>query len=285
MLKKLDSWFFALKWPLPLFIIIGFMAWFSLYTYKKRYLSIDGAVMAFISGVIVLWCTHIQGFIVLVYFFISSNILSKYCRKKSSSDIKDIEQKVGTRDGMQVFANGLMAVVASLYYYSTVSAVSAGKIGALVMFGAAIAEATSDTWAGEIGRLSSVPPVSIRTFKVVPKGLSGGVTPLGFIAAFVGSFTVALLWLILFRVRFGFLSLTIIMLSGFAGCVLDSYLGATFQIMYLDQEKNELTEISVDKDGKPRKQIRGISWLDNDMVNLVSNMFSALLALLLSNFL
>jgi uncharacterized membrane protein len=69
---------------------------------------------------------------------------------------------------------------------------------AIVMFGAATAEAASDTWAGEIGRLSKKPPVSLKTGKAVSRGVSGGVTLLGYGGGLLGAAFIAVFWYFLF---------------------------------------------------------------------------------------
>lgn len=272
-MKAIDEKFFSIRWPLPLIIIILFMVCFAVIAYLKKHLTKSGAAAAFITGVVIFWCTHIQGFILICCFYFSSYVIGKYCASKHKNVV---EKKGHTRDYMQVLANGLMAVIAALQYSNT------QNIRFLIMFGAVIAEATSDTWAGEIGRLSSKPPVSIRTFQVVPKGLSGGVTALGFLGAFAGSFLIAVFWILLFPVKVNIVSVFIITFCGFAGCVTDSFLGATCQAMYLDEKNDALTEQDTDKDGKKRKLIRGINWLDNDMVNLISNIVSAMFAFAMS---
>lgn len=274
MLRKIDEKFFALKWPWPLIFIILFMVVFAVTAYRKKHLTKNGAFAAFVAGVVVFWSTHIQGFILLCCFYASSYVIGKYCALKHNE--KMIEKKGHTRDYMQVIANGLMAVIAALQYGNTLN------IRFLVMFGAVIAEATSDTWAGEIGRMSSKPPVSIRTLRTVPKGLSGGVTALGFAGAFAGSFLIAIIWFIIFPVRVNFVSVFIITFCGFAGCVLDSFLGATCQAMYLDEKNDAITEQDTDEEGNKRKLIRGINWMDNDMVNLSSNIICAMFAFALS---
>ncbi len=274
MLRRLDEWFFSVKWPWPLIFIVLFMLGFAFTVYRKKHLTKNGAVAAFVAGVVVFWCTHIQGFLLLCCFYFSSYAIGKYCELRYPE--KRIEKKGHTRDYMQVLANGLLAVIAALQYENTLN------IRFLIMFGAVIAEATSDTWAGEIGRLSTKPPVSIRTFQIVPKGLSGGVTALGFIGAVAGSFFIAMMWFILFPVRVNFVSVFIITFCGFAGCILDSFLGATCQAMYLDEKKDAVTEQDTDEDGKKRNLVRGLSWMDNDMVNLSSNIFAAMCAFALS---
>jgi uncharacterized membrane protein len=65
---------------------------------------------------------------------------------------------------------------------------------------------------------------------------------------------------------------------GFAGAVIDSYLGAAVQAQYYDPETKEISEDD-ERDGRKLELTRGIRWVDNDMVNLMSNTFSAVFAL------
>lgn len=270
MLNRFDNWFFSLGWPWSFLIIVVFMVGFAFTAFRKKHLTISGSISAFVIGVVIFQSVHIQGFLLIFSFYFSSYALGKCCASKHENVI---EKKGHIRDYMQVFANGLMAAISALQYVNTMN------IRYLVVFGAVIAEATSDTWAGEIGRLSSKPPVSIRTFQVVPKGLSGGVTPMGFLGGFAGSFIIAIVWWVLFLYTgISFFAVFIVTLCSFSGCVFDSFLGATCQAMYLDEKNDALTEQDIDEDGNKRKLIRGIRWLDNDFVNLISNLFSAMLA-------
>jgi uncharacterized membrane protein len=47
------------------------------------------------------------------------------------------------------------------------------------MFGSAVGEAASDTFASEVGILSKTKPVSIITGRPMTPGLSGAISPLG----------------------------------------------------------------------------------------------------------
>ena len=136
----------------------------------------------------------------------------------------------------------------------------------LVAFAASIAEAASDTWAGEIGQLSSKDPLSIATFTKVPKGISGGVTVLGLLASLAASLSVALL----FWGTFGtdLWGLLLIAASGFLGALFDSLLGATLQVQYRRKD-GSLTE-----DPKEGERARGVPFMDNDAVNLLSGLFA-----------
>lgn len=279
MIEYLDSLLFSIAWPWSLILIVGVMAVIGILAFWKKSLDIGGAFSAVVMGVIVLWCTQLEGFLLLLLFFVGSNVvgrLSKRIRRQSSGELF-IEQKGSRRDSMQVLANGLMATIGALMWYN------AGKLSSLVLFGAAIAEATSDTFAGEIGRLSKKPPVSIRTLTPVPKGLSGGITLLGTATAFISSLVIGLSWFIFFSRYFasisqGLLGLSIIAITGFMGCIIDSYLGACAQAHYKDPETGELTEKEY-KNGQQLELVQGLRWVDNDMVNLLSNLFSSVFAL------
>ena len=294
MIEYLDGLLFSISWPWSLVLIIGVMAVIGVLAFLKQSLDLSGTISAVVMGVIVLWCTQLEGFLLLLLFFVGSNVvgrLSKRIRRQTSGELF-IEQKGSRRDSMQVLSNGLMATLGALMWYCT------GKLSALVMFGAAIAEATSDTFAGEIGRLSKKPPVSIRTLTPVPKGLSGGITLLGTATAFIASLVIALSWFIFFgrycaSVSHGLLALSIIAITGFMGCIVDSYLGACAQAHYRDPVTGELTEkeygegpSACGSEGKTERfeLVQGIRWIDNDMVNLLSNLFSAVFALGMSTF-
>lgn len=279
MIQYVDDFLFSLKWPWSLLFIVGLIALFALIALKKQSLDLSGAIAAFVIGVVVLWCSKGEGFLLLLLFFVGSNVVGKISRRILEQSLKErtIEKKGAKRDVMQVLANGLMATIGALMWYCT------GKISSLILLGAAIAEATSDTFAGEIGRLSKRPPVSIRTLTPVPKGLSGGITLLGTATAFISSLVIGLSWSIFFKDYLGsksdfWLALSVITLTGFMGCIVDSYLGACAQAHYKDPDTGELTEKEYKK-GQKLELVQGVRWIDNDMVNLLSNVFSAVFAL------
>ena len=276
LVERIDTWLFGLVWPLPLVVVVSTMVVFAIIALKKRSLDPSGAIAAATMGVVVLWTTQVEGLLLLLLFFVGANVVGKVSKRIQAkafgeASIGIIEKKGSRRDLMQVLVNGLMAMVAGLIWYVC------GSFPALVMFGASISEAAADTFAGEIGRLSKNPPVSIRTFTPVPKGLSGGVTLLGTVAAFVSSIIIGLCWFVLFGVKGGVLAASVICLTGFVGSVVDSYLGACVQARYRDPDTGMLTEQD-SKDGRPFELMQGVRWVDNDMVNLLSNVFSSVFA-------
>ena len=273
MIAFLDNALFSLQWPWSLVAVAFILAVVAILAYVARSLDAGGALCAFVMGVTVLWTTRFAGFLLFMLFFISCNIVGKISKRLRAKDrSSEIREKKGSRrDIMQVVANGLMATLASLLWFFT------SKTAALVMFGAAVAEATSDTFAGEVGKLSKKSPVSILTMRQVPKGMSGGVTALGMVGAALSAFVIALFWYVSFS-GVSFYEAALVWVLGFAGAVIDSYIGAGVQALYYDPEKDEFTE-KEERDGRRLELSRGIRWIDNDMVNLMSNTFSAVFAL------
>jgi uncharacterized membrane protein len=128
----------------------------------------------------------------------------------------------------------------------------------------------SDTWATEIGKISKKRPISIVSFIPMDHGLSGGITRIGIIGSLLGSslfgFTI---WCVIPMPSFIVYG---IILCGFVGSVFDSFLGATIQAKY-ETQTGEIIESS--QEGAIF--ISGISWVNNDMVNLMNTAFAPIL--------
>ena len=260
----IDSRFFSLSLPWRLGIIVIVMVLMVLIARRKRFLTPGGAAAASLLGLVVMYIGGVSGFIVLAFFFLSSSVLSKLVR-----GIDSVAGKGSERDMMQVAANGLPAAIALILFR-----LSPYPAAFLAAFAAAVAEAEADTFSGEIGRLSHRDPVSIITFTRVPKGLSGGVTVLGLVSGAASSLLIALLFMGTFGCTVS--AFSAVAASGFLGSVLDSFLGAALQVQYRRKD-GTLTERAVEN-GERNERARGIAWLDNDMVNLISGLFSASIA-------
>lgn len=265
-----DLWFFALPysfWYLALIMLV-----FSLVAYKTRQLTASGSTVAFFVGFGITYFLGFGALTTMLLFFLFAGVLSKFAKIRSKVDTQGIQKKGSRRDGMQVFANGGMALVAAVLYGLSPSMV------ALVMFASSVAEAASDTFAGEIGILSKSQPVSIITGRKMKSGLSGAVSALGSLAGLLGALFIAIYWMSNFLPLEGksFAYASIVAISGFFGCLMDSVLGATVQAHYYDQERDCLTEHPTSK-GKELPLERGFRWIDNDLVNLMSNVIASLL--------
>ena len=265
-----DLWFFAL--PYSFWYLVLIMLAFALASYKTNQLSASGSIVAFFVGFGITYFLGFGAFTTMILFFLFAGVLSKFAKHRSTFDAESIQKKGSRRDGMQVFANGGMALVAAVLYAFSPSMV------ALVMFGSSVAEAASDTFAGEIGILSKSEPISIITGRKMKPGLSGAVSALGNMAGLLGALFIALYWMSSFLPLEGksFAYASVVAVSGFFGCLMDSVLGGTVQAHYYDQERDCLTEHPTSK-GKALPLERGIRWIDNDLVNLMSNVIATLL--------
>ena len=135
-----------------------------------------------------------------------------------------------------------------------------------VFYLGAIAAATADTWATEIGFFSRKMPVNILTWKPVSRGDSGGITILGTFGSFIGATVIASSGLIFSLSASQFLIVTF---AGFAGSLVDSVLGASIQGIFYCPVCYGMTEKRIHCH-QETELIRGQLWIDNNMVNLFS---------------
>lgn len=237
--------------------------------YRVKSLTTSGAVAAFVVGLAVYAGFGAKGLFLLVIFFATSSLWSNY----KSAAKKPVEEKLAkgaTRDWRQVFANGGTAAFFSILYFLHQDSIL------LVGFLVALASANSDTWASEIGSLSKRDPIYIRTFQRVDKGTSGAVSPLGSSAALLGSLTIALGSLWLFNLEL--VVCLLVFIFGFLGNVIDTLTGAYYQQVYICRQCGIETE-KREHCGQPTRRIKGIALMDNDMVNFISGLLAALLAM------
>lgn len=269
MMRFLDARYFSLPFSMRLVIALAAVLVIGLIAYRKRQLNLSGVVAAVVMGAA---ATVMGGFTSLslyLFFLISAAVIGKLSKRIRGLD--RIHKKGGRRDAVQVLANGGAALAAMLIHAFDSNPVY------LAVFTACLAEACSDTWASEIGVLSKSEPVSILTFTKVPKGLSGGVSLLGTCSAMLSSI---LYGIFAFSCYDGInLSLVMVVIfSSFAGVMTDSVLGATLQAHFYDEKEDIITEHSRDREGNALKLVRGLRFMDNDMVNLTSNIITFLLA-------
>ena len=117
--------------------------------------------------------------------------------------------------------------------------------------------------------------MDICSFHEVGVGLSGGVSGAGSAAAALGAILIGVLCL-LFPGADGKTALLVTAL-GFLGCLFDSVLGSRIQVKYRCPACGALTERE-SHCGVPGMVERGWRWVNNDTVNLLSNLFVAVLA-------
>ena len=224
----------------------------------------SGAFTAFVIGLIVFGSGGIKWIVPLILFFGLSSILSRIGKRNNHT------QKGSERDFMQVFANGGLATgIAIVHLY--IPSIE----WTFAVYLSAIAAATADTWATEIGYFSRGNPHHILSWKELEKGFSGGVTFLGFFGAILGSGIIALTgW----YYDLAWQICLVILVAGFTGNLIDSFLGGSVQSLYRCSVTGDITE-KVILNGQPTVLIRGWRWMDNDMVNFINTLCGALITL------
>ena len=251
-------------------IIIGliYSLIIAIVAYKKEKLSKSGAIAAVVLGTSIFYFGGIISSALMVAFFISSSMLSIF-NKKVEKKLESLHEKGSKRDYVQVFANGGVALVCSIIYYYTNDYIY------MIAMAISFAASTADTWASEIGVLSKKKTISIITFKEIENGMSGGVSLLGTFSALCGAGFIAVLFIVLSYILNGVnknivIILCVISVFGFLGAIIDSILGATLQGSYLNEEEGIITEKKI-SNGQRNKKIKGFDFINNDVVNIVSN--------------
>lgn len=203
---------------------------------------------------------------ILIAFFSSATLLSRYRAATRDALIGDMIEKGGERDAWQVAANGGVfagAAIASVLYPSELwFPVAAGSIAA----------STADTWATEIGTLGARPPRLITTGRPVPTGTSGGVSWAGSLAGFAGAAFIGVVALV---VGWGVAAAGAAVAGGIAGMLVDSMAGASIQRRGWCPECDKPTERLLHRCGNITETRGGISWVNNDAVNAVSSVAGA----------
>ncbi len=288
---------------LPVSILLGLVLSFviGLFAYQRGSLTRGGVVGAILTGTaIVGFGGFVPGFL-LVAFFVSSSLLSKY-QARAKQSVNEKFQKGSRRDFGQAMANGGWAAVLAIALGLAPLMGGDARTQQLLFaaFVGAIATVTADTWATEIGVLSRTMPRMITTWRLVPVGTSGGITLPGTITALIGAMfigamvnTADVFWFVitdfaragsvgadvfLTRLASGVGIIFVASSSGLAGALFDSLLGATVQGIYFSEYDEWQTEKAFDSQGSPTRLIRGVGWFDNDWVNFISSVFGSLVA-------
>ena len=237
----------------------------SVIAYKLRMLSLSGMIAATITGGIIFGFGGISASVLLMFFFLSGSLLGRLNRKKGEQ-----------RNWKQVLCNGAIPAIAVLiisFRHDLREEISLFFLGAL-------ATATADTWATEVGMKFGKNTYNIFTFRRVKKGLSGGVSVVGFFASIIGAFCIAAISLIRFNESDPLCGLVlvkvlpVITIAGFIGALLDSIIGATIQAKYTLPD-GSIREVK--SEGVVLHS--GIRFIGNNATNLIATLWGGILAI------
>ena len=251
---------------------------FALAAAALRLLSISGALATFAVGFVAFGLGGGKFTLPLITFFLTSSLLSLAGRARKAAANARVSRGA-RRDYVQVLANGGAATLIVLIFWQVSHRWPIENTRYLLMlYLAALATVNADTWATEIGAFSGSAPRLLSSWKSAPTGASGAVTPLGLFAALLGSITVtAVGWLVWKLSPPEFLA---VCWAGFLGSFADSILGASVQAQYRHPVTGEITERTVVESVRAEK-VRGIAWINNDMVNFLASVVGIACAWLL----
>tara|TARA_B100001142_G_scaffold36009_1_gene31729 strand:+ start:1521 stop:2300 length:780 start_codon:yes stop_codon:yes gene_type:complete len=197
---------------------------------RAKMLDNPGILAATALGFVVGGLGHWTWLLILLGFLLASHKATKWrFDEKKTRGMSESED--GHRSYGNVIANGgLPGIVAVLAF------ITEDWYNGIWMFGAAVAVASSDTFASEIGCLDDNVRM-ITTMKPCEPGINGGFSPSGQKAAFIGSAMIAVLTFIAWIVTnadvdsmtIGVQKTVFVAIIGWLGCQMDSVLGAVFE--------------------------------------------------------
>ena len=197
-----------------LLFILGFI------TYYRKSLDLFGSAVMIIMGIIIIFSAGANWLLLIVLFLVMSLLATKFSKKYKMS----LGEFEGRRTSKNVISNGVVACFMAAfggYYLPFVG----GFIGA-------IATATADTLASEMGVLDQNPRL-ITTLQKVDPGTNGAVSVLGTAVGIIGAAIIGIAAYFLGIMTNPLLAILVSIISGTVGCFMDSILGALFENRHL----------------------------------------------------
>jgi uncharacterized protein (TIGR00297 family) len=252
---------------MTIYLVVG--GFVVLIAWRAGSLSASGAIAAALVGTAAAAAGG-QWVALLLVYFVSSSLLSRIGRARKLERTRGMIAKPGARDARQVLSNGLVFGLAA-----TAQVVDARPVLWLVIGAGALAASAADTWATEAGTLIGGVPRSILSGRPLPIGTSGGVTVAGLLASIAGAALVT---------SFANLPLpyfSLLVAAGVAGALADSLAGAMLQRRLWCDACGTATEMPIHSCGNPARRTGGLSFVENDAVNLLATIVGAAMAFLL----
>ena len=240
-------------------------------TVKKAAFTLPAAIVAAAILMIAKFSADDAGIYIVLAAYGAIFIVDVIVGKKSERITGQINKKSGARGVSQVLVNASAAIVALV-----LKMIFEGEEW-VVVYAVALTECLADSLASDVGVLSKNDPIDLCRFRRIKRGLSGGVSLLGTLAALSGCVFMSLFTIIFFGfVPKYFLSILIIPMLG---VTVDSVLGSLLQAKFTCVVCGKLTEKPVHCD-TPCELSGGVRLITNNAVNLISNVITAAVAVL-----
>lgn len=194
---------------------------FAFLAYGIRVLDVAGSLLAFALALIIVLSPGGYLWLLLLIFFVLCGFAVTKLFWKQKVEMGVSEGKKGVRGWRNVSANGLVPAIMALLSFWV------DREQVLIGFVAAIATASSDTFASELGVLSRRTYLITAPWKRVEPGTNGGVSNWGHFVALIGALipTVVAIPLVGLPWQMAWIPLG----AGWIGCQIDSVLGALFE--------------------------------------------------------
>lgn len=247
-----------LNTPIWLFATFPFLFIPFLYATKKsRSLSISGTFAAVFMGWLILLFSQLLFLIPPLLFLTCSVLISQLLSKSSYSADEKYDLP---RDHIQVWCNGGIYLLCLALLGITKNEMWS------VAAGISISLAFADTFSSEVGTRLKSKTYHIINFLPITAGVSGGVSVAGTFAGILGAAFSAFIWTFLADGRLT--TYFTVMALAILGMFIDSLLGAAFQKKYM------LKKGVFSDNPKPGFQPMGLKFLDNDGVNIISQIIT-----------
>ena len=237
----------------------------AIFAFVTKCLTFRGIVLAFVLGIIVYYLC-VEAYIVLFLYFVLISVIEKIVLKN----------KKEKRSCWQVLSNFAFAFIALILY------VVQEQHRYIVLYCSMLSVSLCDTLASTLGTQYAKNVYSIIKFKKCEKGMSGGISFCGSISGTLGSMAMALMYYLLFPLRFtlpAIRNMFLIVLLGVFGMLIDSILGDFAQKKYFCSQCKKRTDNDMCC-GKACTPI-GAQLLTNSQVNIISEGLIFVLGLLI----
>lgn len=205
---------------LRLLLTLLFMIFLGYVLGRVRLADVSGVLSGILMGFLIVSFTDFRWFVLILSFFVIGGIFTKY-KYDYKRAIGIAQEGGGARGYRNVFGNGLIALVCAIAFGIT------GNALLIIAFIGAVATATGDTLASEIGQTYRKLPRLITDLRLVPHGTDGGITMLGEYSAVAGAGAIAIIAILLGVGAFS--TMVPVILGGFFGANVDSVLGAVLE--------------------------------------------------------
>ncbi|MBD3159245.1 MAG: DUF92 domain-containing protein [Candidatus Lokiarchaeota archaeon] len=265
------------------------MGLIGLLSYKLGFVDVSGLISAFVVGFTVWYTGGPAAFSILLFFFISAGLATKF-KYKAKAEKGVAQESKGKRSYRNVLASGIIPMFFSIgMYLSPLFGVN--PYWMLGGFVGAVGTTSADTLASEIGVFSKRKPRLITNLRrKVPSGTIGAVSLLGEAVAALSGLAIGIIVALFAFITPGSVPIAgtfelvmiipLSILTAFIGCNLDSFIGAVVQDKYVCEICGAITDREFHCDYET-KHIGGHKQFTNVHVNLGSSGMGATLGIVL----